>query len=51
MSGLKKQATEDFFSKPIFDRIIKDSECLAEAALIHSIDMHTATVESLETMT
>eukprot|EP00474_Spongospora_subterranea_P010132 CRZ10590.1 hypothetical protein [Spongospora subterranea] len=50
MSGLKEHAITDFFSKPIFDRIIEESECLASNVLVTSIDMATASVESLESM-
>jgi hypothetical protein len=50
MNGLKHQAAADLFAKPIFDRIIEESECLAPCAIIHSIDMSSALVSSLETI-
>jgi hypothetical protein len=50
MSCLKSQAIKDFFSKPIFDRITADSECLCNGAMIYSIDMHKSDEACLENM-
>ncbi|XXQ36996.1 SH3 domain-containing protein [Plasmodiophora brassicae] len=50
MSGLKAKAMSDFFSKPIFDRIIQPGECLADDVVTQTVDMTTADVESLERM-
>lgn len=46
--GNRPVATEEFFSKPVFDRIIEESELISKPCPVSTIDMSTSTVEDLE---
>ena len=39
---------DEFFSKPVFDRIIEENEIVAKPCSVATIDMAKATVDDLE---
>jgi protein arginine N-methyltransferase 2 len=48
MSSLKAKAHKEFFSNPIFDRIIQKEELIAEPSRVFHIDMHEDLASVLE---
>lgn len=46
--GNRSVANDEFFSKPVFDRIIAANELISKPCPVSTIDMSTSTVEDLE---